>query len=84
MFSISVFTSGMVDSPGELYDLIVAAGKKTPVAGNHERSCLTVHSANAARFAVSQVLGNFGLCIMDTGFWQKAFAADISAAVVSV
>ncbi|OAP57619.1 hypothetical protein AYL99_08357 [Fonsecaea erecta] len=81
IFSVRVFTSGIVDSPGQLYDMIVEASKKAPMASNQDGSYLTVHSPLAARFALSQLLGNFGLCIMDTGFWQKAFAADISAAV---
>jgi hypothetical protein len=82
ILSIRVFTSGLVSSPGELYDLIVEAGIKSPASGNQDGSYLTVHSHLAARFALSQLLGNFGLCIMDTGFWQKAFAADVSATVV--
>ncbi|KAF4428845.1 DUR3-Urea permease [Fusarium acutatum] len=80
-FTIKAFLVPEIGSPGGLYDLIVQAGKDHPVAGNHDGSFLTMTSKDAIYFGIIHVLANFGLVIMDTGFFAKAFSAAPQAVV---
>ncbi|KAE8211314.1 hypothetical protein CF327_g4914 [Tilletia walkeri] len=63
------------------YELLVQAGKTSPIAGNHNGSYLTMTSRSAVEFGILHTLGNFGLVVMDSSYWQKAYSADIAAAV---
>ncbi|KAK0566717.1 hypothetical protein OC861_003077 [Tilletia horrida] len=63
------------------YDLIIEAGKNSPIAGNENGSYLTMASKSAVEFGILHTLGNFGLVVMDSSYWQKAYSADIAAAV---
>lgn len=47
-FTIKAFTIPEIPSIGELYNLIVAAGEKHPVVGNHNGSYLTMASKDAS------------------------------------
>ncbi len=38
-------------------------------------------SKGAVEFGILHTLGNFGLVVMDSSYWQKAYSADIAAAV---
>ncbi|KAK7421584.1 hypothetical protein QQX98_002051 [Neonectria punicea] len=80
-FTIKTFTVPEIGSPAGLYDLIVEAGKAHPVAGNEDGSYLTMTSKGAILFGIIHVLANFGLVIMDTGFFAKAFSAAPQAVV---
>ncbi|KAH7251082.1 Sodium:solute symporter family-domain-containing protein [Fusarium tricinctum] len=80
-FTIKAFLVPEIGSPGGLYDLIVQVGKDHPVAGNHDGSFLTMTSKDAIYFGIIHVLANFGLVIMDTGFFAKAFSAAPQAVV---
>ncbi|KEZ43939.1 putative urea active transporter 1 [Scedosporium apiospermum] len=80
-FTIKAFITEEISSPAHLYDLVVAAGKAHPVAGNHEGSYLTMASHDAMLFGIIHILANFGLVIMDTGFFVKAFSAKVEAVV---
>ncbi|MCO5551096.1 hypothetical protein L7F22_004593 [Adiantum nelumboides] len=40
-----------------------------------------LNGLSALQFGVLHTLGNLGLVIMDSSYWQKAYSADISAAV---
>ncbi|KAI9150821.1 putative DUR3-Urea permease [Paramyrothecium foliicola] len=80
-FTIKTFMVPEIGSPGGLYDLIVEVGKRHPVSGNEEGSFLTMTSKDAIYFGIIHVLANFGLVIMDTGFFAKAFSAAPQAVV---
>ena len=80
-FTIKVITANEIGSIGALYDAVVLAGKEHPVSGNYEGSYLTMRSQQCLFFGILHVTGNVGGVIMDTGFWQKGFSADIAAAV---
>ncbi|PNH38353.1 hypothetical protein VD0004_g8461 [Verticillium dahliae] len=80
-FTIKAFLTPEISSPAHLYELIVAAGEAHPVSGNHNGSYLTMTSHGAMLFGIIHVLANFGLVVMDTGFFVKAFAARPQAVV---
>ncbi|KAL6876110.1 Sodium:solute symporter family domain-containing protein [Trichoderma longibrachiatum] len=80
-FTIKTFTVPEIGSPGGLYELVVQAGKRHPVPGNHDGSYVTMTSKNAILFGIIHILANFGLVIMDTGFFAKAFSAAPQAVV---
>ncbi|KAL7823705.1 Sodium:solute symporter family domain-containing protein [Trichoderma gracile] len=80
-FTIKTFTVPEIGSPGGLYELVVQAGKAHPVPGNHDGSYVTMTSKNAILFGIIHILANFGLVIMDTGFFAKAFSAAPQAVV---
>ncbi|KKY35885.1 putative urea active transporter [Diaporthe ampelina] len=80
-FTIATFSVPEISSPGHLFDLVVKAGQAHPVAGNHDGSYLTMASKDAILFGIIHVLANFGLVIMDTGFFTKAFSAAPQAVV---
>ncbi|KAG8626573.1 hypothetical protein KVT40_005518 [Elsinoe batatas] len=81
-FTIKTFVTPEIDSIGHLYDLVVTAGEAHPVDGNGGGgSYFTMESHGALMFAIIHVLANFGLVIMDTSFFVKAFAAKPDAVV---
>ncbi|KAG7149600.1 urea active transporter 1 like protein [Verticillium longisporum] len=80
-FTIKALLTSEISSPAHLYELIVAAGEAPPVSGNHNGSYLTMTSHGAMLFGIIHVLANFGLVVMDTGFFVKAFAARPQAVV---
>ncbi|KAL1311440.1 hypothetical protein AAFC00_001600 [Neodothiora populina] len=80
-FTIQAFLVNEINSPAQLYSLVKAAGDAHPVSGNHEGSYLTMTSHGALMFAIIHILANFGLVIMDTGFFVKAFSARPEAVV---
>ncbi|KAF9890728.1 hypothetical protein FE257_005594 [Aspergillus nanangensis] len=80
-FTLRVLVVNEIGSIGALYDAVVAVGKEAPVAGNHDGSYLTMRSDSCLYFGILHITGNIGAVIMDTGFWQKGFSADIVAAV---
>ena len=53
-------TNKTVGSPGKIYDLLVKAAERHPVAGNADGSYLTMHSREGAIFFVINIVGNFG------------------------
>ncbi|EOO00270.1 putative urea active transporter protein [Phaeoacremonium minimum UCRPA7] len=79
--TIKVIVVKEIGSIGALYDAVIAADKENPVAGNYEGSHLTMRSEGCLYFGILHVISNFGAVIMDTGFWQKGFSADVAAAV---
>lgn len=79
--SIKTFTIPEISSIGHLFELVVTAGQAHPVAGNQHGSYLTMTSKDAILFGIIHILANFGLVIMDTGFFTKAFSAAPQAVV---
>ncbi|SPO07032.1 probable DUR3 - Urea permease [Cephalotrichum gorgonifer] len=80
-FTVKAFVTEEISSPAHLYDLLVAAGEAHPVDGNHNGSYLTMASHGGILFGIIHILANFGLVIMDTGFFVKAFSATPQAVV---
>ncbi|CRG90864.1 putative urea active transporter 1 [Talaromyces islandicus] len=80
-FSIKAITYNEVGSIGQLYDLVRAASARSPVSGNVQGTYLTMTSKDAILFGIIHICGNFGLVIMDTSYFIKAFAASPAAVV---
>lgn len=74
-FSVKVWTVPEVGSVGNLYELVKAATDRHPIAGNHDGTYMTMASKGGIYFGILHLLANFGLVIMDTSFFIKAFAA---------
>jgi Na+/proline symporter len=70
-FTIKTITIAEIGSLGELYDAIQKVSKTRPVAGNHNGSYLTMTSEGSLYFGIIHIVTNYGIVIMDTGFWQK-------------
>lgn len=80
-FSVKAFTLEEVGSIGNLYELVQAAGARHPVSGNEDGSYLTMTSKGGILFGILHICANFGLVIMDTSFFIKAFSASPQAVV---
>ncbi|ODV96528.1 hypothetical protein PACTADRAFT_39464 [Pachysolen tannophilus NRRL Y-2460] len=51
------------------------------ISGNYEGSLLTMKSQGAWFFGLIHSIGDTGLSVMDSSFWQKAYSADVNAMV---
>ena len=80
-FSLKVLLASEIGSIGALYDAIKSLPQEGSVAGNHAGSYLTMTSNESLFFGIIHITTNFGIVVMDTGFWQKGFAADVAASV---
>ncbi|KAF8850323.1 Na+/proline symporter [Acephala macrosclerotiorum] len=80
-FSVKAFTVPEIGSISHLYDLVLAASAKAPISGNHDGTYMTMTSTGGIFFGIIHITTNFGLVIMDTGFFVKAFAASPKAVV---
>ena len=80
---LSIKTLRHVDVGGfeGLWEGLRNVAQKSPVSGNENGSYMTMTSPSAVEFGVLHTLGNFGLVIMDSSYWQKAYSADNAAAV---
>ena len=77
VFAFSAYaTNEIAGSPGRVWELLVEAGKRHPVAGNAEGSYLTMQSREGAIFFVINIVGNFGTVFLDNGYYNKAIAAS--------
>lgn len=73
MFAFAAYaTNDNLGSPSKVYDLLVEAANKHPVAGNAGGSYLTMHSKEGAIFFVINIVGNFGTVFCDNGYYNKA------------
>ncbi|GLA80660.1 hypothetical protein AtubIFM56815_001486 [Aspergillus tubingensis] len=75
------FTFEEVGSIGKLYELVQAAAQRHPVSGNQDGTYLTMTSKGAILFGILHICSNFGLVIMDTSYFIKAFSAAPSSVV---
>ncbi|CAG8320140.1 unnamed protein product [Penicillium salamii] len=80
-FSVKAFSNDQIGSVGDLFELLQAAARRNPVSGNQDGSYLTMTSKSAILFGILHTLGNFGLVIMDTSYFIKAFSASPAAVV---
>lgn len=79
--TVKTISHPAIGSPRALYDLVNAAAASSPAAGNQDGSYFTMASKGGLEFLVLHTLGNFGLVIMDSSYWQKAFASQTESAV---
>lgn len=79
--ALKTMTSSQIGSLHDLWNTVNDAALKTPVPGNYKGSYLTMTSPSAVEFGILHTLGNFGLVIMDSSYWQKAYSANVAAAV---
>ncbi|GME48069.1 Urea active transporter [Neofusicoccum parvum] len=80
-FSVKAFTVDEIGSLSNLFEIFQQAGLRHPVSENHDGSYLTMTSKGGIMFGIIHICANFGLVIMDTSFFIKAFAASPSAVV---
>ncbi|KAL1610723.1 hypothetical protein SLS60_002393 [Paraconiothyrium brasiliense] len=80
-FSVKAFTLEEVGSLGNLFELVKAAGARHAVPENEHGSYLTMTSKGGILFGILHICANFGLVIMDTSFFIKAFSASPQAVV---
>ena len=80
-FSAKVWALEEIESIGHLYELVKAATERNPIAGNYQGTYLTMTSKNSILFGILHLCANFGLVIMDTSFFIKAFSASPKAVV---
>ncbi|KAH8660487.1 SSS family solute:Na+ symporter [Xylariales sp. PMI_506] len=80
-FSIKVITIQEIGSIGALYDLLIKLPQEGTISGNYGGSYLSMTSENSLFFGIIHITTNYAIVTMDTGFWQKGFSADVSAAV---
>lgn len=77
IFAFTAYATGnALGSPGAVYDALVKAAERHPVAGNAGGSYLTMQSREGAIFFVINIVGNFGTVFMDNGYYNKAIAAS--------
>ncbi|GAA5951797.1 hypothetical protein JCM3765_003121 [Sporobolomyces pararoseus] len=70
-FVFSTFgTSSLIGSPSRMYELLVEAAERTPVAGNVDGSYLTMESNSGMLFAASTIATGFS-----ASYWQRAIAS---------
>jgi len=80
-FTVKAWTVPEIGSIGNLYDLVTAATQRNPIAGNQDGTYFTMTSKGSMLFGVLHILANFGLVIMDTSFFIKAFSATPKSVV---
>lgn len=82
-FCLGVITNEHIGGVYVLYDKVLAYSENVDnyVQGNYNGSLLSFKSQGAVLFSICHNIGNLGLVIMDTAFWQKSMAADPKATV---
>lgn len=80
-FTIAVLTHDAVGGLSGLYEKVMATAAQNYIPGNYKGSLLTMKSKNAIIWGLDLKFGNLALVVMDTAFWQKSFATEVSATV---
>lgn len=75
----SIISSDKIGGLGNLYDLVIEKTSNRYIEGNYEGSFMTGKSKGAIFFGIILTIGNFGLTVMDSSFWQKSFSANVKA-----
>lgn len=76
ILNTTVLSSEKIGGLNGLYNLLVEHDGDRYVEGNYKGSFITGKSKGSVLFGLILTGGNFGLCIMDSSFWQKTFSAD--------
>ncbi|CAK7898530.1 urea active transporter [[Candida] anglica] len=77
----AVLVSDQIGGIGGLYDLALEHDGKRYIEGNYKGSILTGKSEGALFFGLIHAIGDTGLTVMDSSFWQKSFSADLKSSV---
>ncbi|KAI1760661.1 Sodium:solute symporter family-domain-containing protein [Hypoxylon sp. FL1150] len=80
-FTLSILTHEAIGGLGGLYDKVMATAAENYISGNFQGSLLTMKSKDAIIWGLILKFGNLALVVMDTAFWQKSFASEVSATV---
>ncbi|KAI1092403.1 Sodium:solute symporter family-domain-containing protein [Rostrohypoxylon terebratum] len=80
-FTLSILTHEAVGGLSGLYDKVMATAAENYIPGNYQGSLLTMKSRDAIIWGLILKFGNLALVVMDTAFWQKSFASEVSATV---
>jgi len=81
-FMFNVYTGdGLINSPGEMWELLKEAATKRPVDGNQDGSYMTMKSNYALIFGVIQLCSGSGTVFLDQAYWQRAIASRPTTAV---
>ena len=59
----------------QVWDNLMIASEKNPVADNRDGTYLTMWSTNGLIFGICNIVGNFGTVFVDNSYWQNAIAA---------
>lgn len=68
-------TSNLVGSPSKLYDLLLEASEKMPIARNTDGSYLAFKSIDGLVFAFDLFVSGFTTVWLDQAYWQRAIAS---------
>lgn len=69
-------TSDLVGSPGKLYDLLIEASERMPIAKNAgDGSYLAFRSVDGLVFAIDLLAAGFSTVWLDQAYWQRAIAS---------
>lgn len=77
----AIISSKEIGGLDGLYDLVLKHESDRYIEGNYNGSFLTGKSQGAIFFGIILTLGNFGLTVMDSSFWQKSFSANTKASL---
>ncbi|KAL4875894.1 solute symporter family transporter [Aspergillus karnatakaensis] len=81
-FAFQVYTADdYIGSPGRMWELLMEAAERSPIAGNAEGSWLTFHSDGGLIFAGVLFLGGFSTVWLDQAYWQRAIASKPETSV---
>ncbi len=80
-FSTAVLASDKINGLSGLYDLVMKHDGDRYIDGNYQGSVMTFKSKGAIIFGIIHSVGDFGLTVMDSSFWQKTFSASVKATV---
>lgn len=68
-------TSDLIGSTGKMYDLLVDAAQRSPIAGNEGGSLLTMKSNLGLLFGGATIASGTAGVFCDQGYWQRAIAS---------
>lgn len=74
-------TDDVLGNPGKVWDMVTKLAETSPREGNADGSYLTMHSRSGGIFFVINIVGNFGTFFLDNNYFNKAFAANPTAAM---
>ncbi|AOA64149.1 Urea and polyamines transporter [Komagataella phaffii CBS 7435] len=72
-----------IGSIDKLYELIFTGPNEGTIEGNYDGSLMTFRSQGAVFFGIIHLLGDMGLTVLDSSFYQKAFSANLKSGVPS-
>ncbi|CDO93558.1 unnamed protein product [Kluyveromyces dobzhanskii CBS 2104] len=80
-FNTAIISNEKIGGISGLYEKVLEREGDRYIEGNYKGSFLTGKSQGAIFFGIIHCVGDFGLTVMDSSFWQKAFSANVKASV---